>query len=71
MLVGIADRTPGVFGGRMTGAGFGGCTVNLVASRAVEGFKEAILSEYPARTGRIADVHVVSPARGAGLLEES
>jgi galactokinase len=71
VLVDIADRTPGVFGGRMTGAGFGGCTVNLVAAEAVERFREAILTRYPARTGRTAEVHIVSPAPGAGLLEES
>jgi len=50
----------------MTGAGFGGCTVNLVAREAVGRLREAIEREYPARTGRRARVLAVEPADGAG-----
>nr|MDQ3555020.1 galactokinase [Chloroflexota bacterium] len=67
-LVEIAQTTPGVIGARMTGAGFGGCTVNLVEPDALERFTEAITGEYPRRTGREATVYPVTPVSGAGLL---
>lgn len=67
-LVGIARATPGVIGARMTGAGFGGCTVNLVEPGAVEGFTEAIEREYPRLTGREATVYPVTPVEGVGLV---
>ena len=67
-LVEIAQATPGVIGARMTGAGFGGCTVNLVEPEALERFTEAITGEYPGRTGREATVYPVTPVNGVGLL---
>jgi len=67
-LVEIAQATPGVIGARMTGAGFGGCTVNLVEPDAIERFTEAITGEYPGRTGREATVYPVTPVNGVGLL---
>ncbi len=67
-LVEIAQATPGVIGARMTGAGFGGCTVNLVAPDAVERFREAIARDYPHRSGREAKVYAVTPAAGVGLV---
>ena len=67
-LVEIAAATPGVLAARMTGAGFGGCTVNLVAPDAVESLRAAVSREYGPRTGRSATVHVVRPARGAGMV---
>ena len=68
-LVEIATAVPGVVGARMTGAGFGGCTVNLVRADAVEGLRRAVTTEYPARTGRQAGFHVVEPVGGAGLVQ--
>ena len=65
-LVEIAAGTPGVVAARMTGAGFGGCTVNLVERGAVEALEARVAAEYPARFGRSADVHAVEPALGAG-----
>ncbi len=67
-LVEIARATPGVTAARMTGAGFGGCTVNLVEREAAELLRAAVLDEYPARTGLRPAVFVVSPAEGAGRM---
>ncbi len=67
-LVEIAVAVPGVVAARMTGAGFGGCTVNLVHRDAVEALGEAVLAEYPARTGLQPTVLPVSAADGAGAL---
>ncbi len=67
-LVEIADGVPGVVGARMTGAGFGGCTVNLVHEGAVDALREAVMADYPARTGLTPMVFPVAAADGAGLL---
>ncbi len=66
IMVEAARKLEGVFGARMTGGGFGGCTVNLVQKEAVYGFKEQIVCRYQARTGLTPLVYVCSPAEGAG-----
>ena len=67
-LVEIAAETPGVVAARMTGAGFGGCTVNLVERDAVATLRDRVGREYAARTGREPGFHVVEPAEGAGAV---
>jgi len=67
-LVEIAGSVDGVIAARMTGGGFGGCTVNLVLPDAVERLVLAIEREYPARTGLTPTVLRVQAARGAGYL---
>jgi len=67
-LVEIADRVEGVLAARMTGGGFGGCTVNLVRPDAVEALAAAVEAEYPARTGLTPTVLRVHAAEGAGYL---
>ena len=67
-MVEIATAVPGVVASRMTGAGFGGCTVNLVRHGAEEALRERILAEYPKRTGLTARVFVASAVDGAGPL---
>jgi galactokinase len=68
-LVDIARGVPGTRAARMTGAGFGGCTVNIVATDSLEAFRARVTTEYPARTGLPGAVYVVQPADGAGRIE--
>ena len=65
-LVDIAASVPGVIGARMTGAGFGGCTVNLVREDAVEALRGAVEQEYPRRAGHEAAFYVLEAVDGAG-----
>ncbi|MBU1176065.1 MAG: galactokinase [Alphaproteobacteria bacterium] len=67
-LVEIARVQPGVFGSRMTGGGFGGSTVSLVAAEAVEDFTSATRDAYFAATGHRAEVFACSPQAGVGPL---
>jgi galactokinase len=67
-LVEIAEGVPGVVAARMTGAGFGGCTVNLVHADAVGVLRDAVLASYPGRTGLTPMILPVSAANGAGPL---
>ena len=70
-LVEIASyRGPGVVAARMTGAGFGGCTVNLVERGARSTFAETIVGEYEARTGLIGRPFAVEPADAAGRVQD-
>ena len=64
-LVEIAGGIEGVLGARMTGGGFGGCTVNLVARDQVARFREIIAREYRQRTKLNADIYVAKASDGA------
>jgi galactokinase len=55
----------GVLGARMTGGGFGGCTVTLVRASEADAVACALRHEYESRTGRSLDTFVTRPARGA------
>jgi galactokinase len=67
-LVDLAVSTPGVVASRMTGAGFGGCTVSLVHTDAVEPLTRRIEREYPRLTAREPRVWAVRAVAGAGPL---
>ena len=67
-LVEIARATPGVIGARLTGAGFGGCTINLVRRDAVPLLRDAVLRDYRARTGLTPRVFEVEASAGARRL---
>src|SRR5580704_1350406 len=68
IMVEVASRLSGVLGARMTGGGFGGCTVNLVQTEELSEFTEQIVSGYQARTGLTPLVYVCSAAEGAGAV---
>lgn len=67
-LVEEAWKCEGVIGSRMTGAGFGGCTVSIVKNEAVENFIEKVGVAYEAKIGYAADFYVVDIGDGAGVL---
>ncbi|MGI6081794.1 MAG: galactokinase [Limnochordia bacterium] len=64
-MVEIAQSVEGVFGARMTGAGFGGCAIALVQERALENLEEAILRRYPEMIGRDPKLLRTGVAEGA------
>jgi galactokinase len=68
LLFDIASACPGVLGARMTGAGFGGCTVNLVRSDAVERFRVAVGGDYHRETGLDPCVYVCTPSNGLQVM---
>ena len=65
LMVEIARGVPGVLGARMTGAGFGGCTVNLVRAEAVDALVEAVVARYPQEAKLEPEVYVCSAVNGA------
>ena len=67
-LVEAARRLPGCFGARLTGAGFGGCTVQLVEATHADIFCQSLAEEYQRATGRLAEVLVTRAAQGAQVL---
>jgi galactokinase len=64
LMVELAGSREGVLGARMTGGGFGGCTVNLVRSDTVESFSRFITDEYHRRTGIEANTYAVETDDG-------
>ena len=64
ILVDEALKVPGVIGSRITGGGFGGCTVSIVKNEAIEDFKQKVGSEYTNKTGIEAEFYVVSVGDG-------
>ena len=70
-LVEIAWSTEGVLGSRITGGGFGGCTVNIVKNDAVDAFVENIKTEYPKRTGIEAEIYFADIGEGARKLNRN
>jgi galactokinase len=67
-LVEKAIELPGVYGARMTGGGFGGCTVNLVAPDSFEQFRNELSAAYQERFGIVPVFYECQPASGAGRI---
>mgnify|MGYP000194268609 CR=1 FL=1 len=65
-LVNAALSVDGTIGSRMTGAGFGGCTVSIVKTDKVDEFKEKVYDRYTKETGLIPEFYVSSIGDGAG-----
>ncbi|WP_434749791.1 galactokinase [Paenibacillus amylolyticus] len=71
VMVEEAQRIPGTLGARMTGAGFGGCTVSLVHENDVERFVREVGTAYEARTGLKGDFYVCGVGEGVNELKEA
>jgi len=67
-LAEAAWKQQGVIGSRMTGAGFGGCTVNIVENDSIDSFIENVGKEYLDKIGYAADFYVVEIGDGAGRI---
>ena len=68
VLTGLARNLPGVHGSRLTGAGFGGCTVSLVDKANVDGFEEKLLHQYKVDTGLDGKVYRIGPGKPARVI---
>ncbi len=65
LMVELANRQPGLVGARLTGGGFGGCTVNLVEEQYAEAFQKAVAQSYREQTGMEPDVFRCHASDGA------
>jgi galactokinase len=68
LLVSLAEKQPGCFGARLTGGGFGGCTVNLVAATHASAFVETMRADYHAATGIAAEIYTSRASAGAHAI---
>ena len=68
ILAELAWTIPGVIGSRITGGGFGGCTVSIVKNDAVDTFIDTIKPAYKKQTGIDADFYIVDIGDGARKL---
>jgi galactokinase len=64
LLVALASAQPYVAGARITGAGFGGCTVNIVCADAIDAFAQGVITPYRERTGLPAAIYVTDACDG-------
>jgi galactokinase len=69
LMVDLGRKVKGVYGSRMTGGGFGGCTVNLVATVHVGEFKSLVAEGYEKATKLVPDIYVCDLADGAGEID--
>jgi galactokinase len=69
VMVELAERQPGVLGARMTGGGFGGCTINLVSAALSGKFRRNISEEYEAATGLKPDIYICQASQGVEMVE--
>ena len=69
IIVEIARQQEGCFGARMTGAGFGGCAVALVAGEKAAGFRDSVATAYETQTGLKPNIYVCSAENGAELIK--
>lgn len=67
-MVDLATQVEGVYGARMTGGGFGGCTINLVKADSVAEFSKQVARGYARATGLVPEIYVCSTADGVTVL---
>ncbi len=69
LMVEFANEVEGTIGARMTGGGFGGCTINLVAADRVDAFREHVSARYTKAVGRNPEVYVCTAATAAARVQ--
>jgi len=67
-MVELAQDLPGLIGARLTGGGFGGCTINLVEQSHAAGFQKELGSLYAGQTGIVPQIHICTASGGAHTL---
>ena len=67
-MVELANDLPGLIGARLTGGGFGGCTINLVERNCAKAFSEKLARSYAAKTGIEPQIHICHASDGAHRL---
>ncbi len=67
-MIALAADLPGLIGARLTGGGFGGCTINLVEQSEAETFAEALGARYAEQIGIVPQIHVCHASGGAHKL---
>ena len=68
VMVNVAQSLEGCYGARLTGAGFGGCTANLVAKEFADGFAQKLSKGYEAETGLHPEIYITGASNGAELI---
>jgi galactokinase len=68
-MVALAQDLPGLIGARLTGGGFGGCTINLVEQGEAQNFVEALVGRYAAKLGIVPQIHICQASAGAHRVE--
>jgi galactokinase len=69
-MVALANQLPGLIGARLTGGGFGGCTINLVEQEKALEFAEALGAKYSNETGIVPQIHICHASNGAHKVAE-
>jgi len=67
-MVALAQDLPGLIGARLTGGGFGGCTINLVEQSEAAAFAKALGARYTAKFGIVPQIHICHASGGAHRL---
>jgi galactokinase len=70
LMVELASQIEGVYGARMTGGGFGGCTINLVKAENVMQFKQVVAQSYERVIGRVPEIYICAVAEGVERVAE-
>lgn len=70
LLVRLAREIAGVYGARLTGGGFGGCTINLVKAENVSEFEQVVAQGYQRATGYTPEIYICSAAEGVAQVDE-
>lgn len=71
IMVMLAHNLPGLIGARLTGGGFGGCTINLVQQKSAQEFAKALAASYASETGIVPQIHICHASSGAHKIVAS